>query len=60
MKYSEFRRWLERQGAKFTSQKRGSHFNVELNGEHSTFPDHGAKEIGEGLRNKILKDLKLK
>jgi mRNA interferase HicA len=60
MKYSEFRRWLERRGAKFTSHKRGSHFDVELNGEYSTFPDHGAKEMGEGLRKKILKDLKLK
>lgn len=60
MKYSEFRRWLERKGAKFTPPKRGSHFDVELNGEYSTFPDHGAKEMGEGLRNKILKDLKLK
>lgn len=60
MKYSEFRRWLERRGAIFTSPRRGSHFTVELNGEFSIFPDHGAKEIGEGLRNKILKDLKLK
>lgn len=60
MKYSEFRRWLERKGAKFISHKRGSHFDVELNGEWSTFPDHGTKEIGEKLRHKILKDLKLK
>jgi mRNA interferase HicA len=60
MKYSEFRRWLERKEAKFTSHKRGCHFDVELNGEFTTFPDHGPKEIGEKLRNKILKDLKLK
>jgi mRNA interferase HicA len=59
MKYSEFRRWLECKGAKFTPGK-GSHFNVELNGETSTFPDHGAKEIGTGLHQKILKDLNLK
>jgi mRNA interferase HicA len=45
MKYSEFRRWLERQGAVF-SPGRGSHHKVHLNGRTSVFPDHGAKEIG--------------
>lgn len=43
MKYSEFRRWLERQG--------------ELT---SVFPDHGAKEMGKALSEKIKKDLGLK
>jgi mRNA interferase HicA len=44
MKYSEFKRWLEKQGAKFTSGK-GSHLHAELNGYRSIFPFHGAKEI---------------
>lgn len=59
MKYSEFRRWLERQGAVITPG-RGSHHRVSLNGRISTFPDHGSKEIGKGLVEKIKKDLGLK
>lgn len=61
MKYSEFKRWLERQGAKFESHKAGSsHFRVTLNGRSSIFPYHGAKEMGKGLELKIKKDLGLK
>lgn len=59
MKYSEFRRWLERQGAKFTPG-RGSHYKVTLNDRFSTFPDHGSKEISKGLVEWIKKDLGLK
>lgn len=59
MKYSEFRRWLERQGAVFIPG-RGSHFKVRLNGPTSVFPDHGAKEIGKALSEKIKNDLGLK
>jgi mRNA interferase HicA len=59
MKYSEFRRWLEQQGATFTPAK-GSHWRVTLNGKTTTFPDHGSKEIGHGLFRKIKKDLGLR
>jgi mRNA interferase HicA len=59
MKYSEFRRWLERQGAKIVPGK-GSHNAVFLNGKRSTFPDHGAKEMDRWLGEKIKKDLGLK
>lgn len=59
MKYSEFRKWLLEQGAVITPGK-GSHHKVTLNGERSTFPYHGSKEIGTGLVQKIKKDLKLK
>ena len=59
MKYSEFRRWLERQGVRFEAAK-GSHFKVFLHDQQSIFPDHGSKEIGKGLAEKIKKDLKLK
>ncbi|RKP50948.1 type II toxin-antitoxin system HicA family toxin [Trinickia fusca] len=59
MKYSEFRRWLREQGAEF-KPARGSHFRVTLNGRSTIFPDHGAKEIGKGLVEKIKKDLGLK
>ncbi len=59
MKYSEFKRWLERQGAVFEARK-GSHWMVTLNGRRSIFPNHGAKEMKKGLENKIRKDLGLK
>ncbi len=59
MKYSEFRRWLTRQGAVFTPAK-GSHFKVELNGREAIFPDHGSKEIKTGMVERIKKDLGLK
>lgn len=58
MKYSEFRRWLRAQGVRFEPAK-GSHFKVYLGDNQTIFPDHGSKEIGEGLRKKILKDLGL-
>ena len=59
MKYSEFRRWLVKQGAVFKPGK-GSHDRVTLDGKSTVFPDHGAKEIGTGLMEKIKKDLGLK
>lgn len=59
MKYSEFERWLKSQGVEVIRQK-GSHKIVRLNGKQTVFPSHGAKEIGEGLRKKIIKDLGLK
>ncbi|MFC6633555.1 type II toxin-antitoxin system HicA family toxin [Microbulbifer taiwanensis] len=59
MKYSEFRRWLKRQGATFEPGK-GSHFKVTLNGTTTIFPDHGSKEMPEPLRKAIIKQLGLK
>lgn len=59
MKYSEFRRWLTKEGAIFAPGK-GSHFKVSLNGKTTVFPDHGSKEIGTGLVAKIKKDLGIK
>nr|DAF57081.1 MAG TPA: hypothetical protein [Siphoviridae sp. ctEeW6]DAN66141.1 MAG TPA: hypothetical protein [Caudoviricetes sp.]DAR72529.1 MAG TPA: hypothetical protein [Caudoviricetes sp.] len=59
VKYNEFKRWLKAQGVEFTTQ-RGSHILIRLNGKTSVFPDHGAKEIGTGLVNKIKRDLDLK
>ena len=58
MKYSEFRRWLQQQGAVFTPGK-GSHWKVSLNGRKTVFPDHGSKEIPKPLVNAIKKDLGL-
>ncbi|HMH67242.1 MAG TPA: type II toxin-antitoxin system HicA family toxin [Pinirhizobacter sp.] len=59
MKYSEFIRWLRAQGVVFERQ-RGSHQFVTLNDRTSVVPNHGSKEIPEGLRRGILKDLGLK
>lgn len=59
MKSSEFKRWLVRQGAAFTSG-RGSHLKIELKGKSSVMPMHKSKEIGTGLVAKIKKDLGLK
>jgi mRNA interferase HicA len=59
MKYSEFKRWLKQQGAVITPGK-GSHHKVTLNRKTTVFPDHGSKEIGTGLVEKIKKDLGLK
>ena len=39
---------------------KGSHYRVYLNGRQTIFPDHGAKEIGQGLVQKIKKDPGLK
>lgn len=58
MKQSEFKRFLADNGATF---KQGSnHLKVYLNGKQSTMPRHPSKEIGEGLRQAILKQLGLK
>ncbi len=58
MKSGEFKRWLEKQGAKFASGK-GSHLRVELNGKISVLPMH-SKELGTGLVQTIKKQLGLK
>jgi mRNA interferase HicA len=61
MKYSEFRRWLLKQGVKLEPHKSGSsHFKATLGDRITSFPDHGTKEIGKGLVEKIKKDLGLK
>lgn len=58
MKFSEFKRWLEQQGAVFEAPK-GSHMMVYLNGRKTVFPYHGAKEMGKGLERKVKRDLGL-
>lgn len=60
MKYSEFRKWLIAQGVEFVNPKRGSHKLARLGSKTTVFPDHGSKEIGTGLVNKIKRDLGLK
>ncbi|KAI3589564.1 hypothetical protein D9X30_5147 [Cupriavidus sp. U2] len=61
MKYSEFKRWLEQQGAIFQKHRSGSsHYRVTLNGFTTIFPYHGSKEMGKDLELRIRKQLGLK
>jgi mRNA interferase HicA len=55
MRTSEFKRWLEQQGATF--KEGAKHTKVYLNGKQSTLPRHPGKELGEGLRREICKQL---
>ena len=58
VKSSEFKRWLEKQGAVFTPGK-GSHLHILLNGRKSILPMHN-KDLGKGLVAAIKKQLGLK
>ncbi|HNO61728.1 MAG TPA: type II toxin-antitoxin system HicA family toxin [Plasticicumulans sp.] len=59
MKYSEFVRWLKSHGAEI-SQGKGRHYlKATYNGRTVPVPYHGAKEIPEGVRKSILKQLGL-
>lgn len=59
MSYNEFKRWLLAQGVEVERRGKGSHCIITLNGKRSVFPDHGKKEIPNGTRLKIKKDLGL-
>jgi mRNA interferase HicA len=60
--YSEFRRWLAKQGYTFEAHKGGSgHITVRLGTKKSQLPAHEkGKELGKGLVHAIKKDLGLK
>ena len=58
MRTSEFKRYLASLGAKFIEGTK--HTKVYLNGKQSTLPRHGAQELGEGLRQRILRQLGVK
>jgi mRNA interferase HicA len=57
MKTSEFRRFLASRGVQFAEGAR--HTKLYFNGKQSLLPRH-AKELGEGLRKAILKQLNIK
>jgi mRNA interferase HicA len=58
----ELRKLLASKGCTFESKKGGSgHLVVKLRGKRTELPMHGSrKELGTGLVNRILKDLRLK
>lgn len=58
MKQSAFRRWLEKQGVEV--RQGTNHLKLYFHGKQSVMPRHPGKEIGEGLRNAIIKQLGLK
>jgi mRNA interferase HicA len=55
----ELKRWLEKQGCTFGTQK-GSHLKAYLGDRQTVIPMHGKKEIPTGTLNSIKKDLGLK
>lgn len=57
MKLSEFRRWLQGEGA--TIKHGSKHYKVFYKGRQCTLPRHNA-ELGEGLRQAILRQLGMK
>lgn len=64
VKSSEFHRSITKKG-----KKRGWHWTGDAEGSHRIYEDkdgirypvpyHGAKEMGEGLRKKIIRDMGL-
>jgi mRNA interferase HicA len=59
MKYSEFHRNIKKNGWRHIRTK-GSHYIYEKNGQTIPVPFHGTKEIGEGLRKKIIREMGLR
>ncbi|PVZ52562.1 MULTISPECIES: type II toxin-antitoxin system HicA family toxin [unclassified Pseudomonas] len=60
MKCNEFKRWLLAQGVEISNTAKGSHFKLYYGSKQTTLPDHGAKEMAEGTRRAIIKQLGLK
>ena len=57
---AQLKKWLARQGCRFTGMKSG-HLKVTRLGYVSYIPMHGSnRELGTGLVEKIKKDLGLK
>jgi len=59
MKSSELHRRIRKNGWRYMKAE-GSHYIYEKNGQIYPVPFHGTKEIPEGLRKKIMKQMELK
>ena len=55
VKISEFKRWLESQGVQVADGR--SHWKLYYNGKQTVLPRHPSKELKEGTRRAILKQL---
>lgn len=58
MKYNEFHRIVRAHGWEAIRQK-GSHVTYEKDSEKVTVPNHGSKEMPEGLRLALIKRMGL-
>ncbi len=58
MKYSEFHRLIRKAGWVYV-RSTGSHYIYEKNGVRYPVPYHGAKEMFEPFRKKIIKEMGL-
>lgn len=58
MKLADFKAYLASQGATFSEGSK--HTKVFLNGRQTTLPRHKGRDLGEGLRAAILKQLGLR
>lgn len=58
MKISEFKRWLESQGVRI--ENGANHWKLYHLDKQSTLPRHPSKELKEGTRRAILKQLGIK
>ncbi len=59
VKSREFHRIIKKNGWKLLKSE-GSHYIYEKNGLKYLVPFHGSKEVPEGLRKKMIKDMGLK
>ena len=55
MTFNQFRRYLRSLGAEFDEGTR--HTKVYLNGRQAVLARHGTRDMGEGIRQKILRQL---
>lgn len=58
MKSSEFHRKVRKNGWRFL-RAQGSHFIYLKDGRTYPVPYHGSREMGESLRKKIIKEMRL-
>ena len=58
MKSREFHKLIRRNGW-LHIRTEGSHYIYEKNGIREPVPFHGSKEMGEGLRKKLIKKMGL-
>jgi mRNA interferase HicA len=59
VKCSEFIRLAKKNGWRFLRQGKGSHEIYVKDGYQVTIPNHGTKELGKGLENKLRKEMGL-
>ncbi|MDR1155961.1 MAG: type II toxin-antitoxin system HicA family toxin [Bacteroidales bacterium] len=59
MKYAEFHRFIRKNEWKFSHAEGSHYFYIKNEVLSPPVPYHGAKEIGEGLRKKLIKEMGL-